>query len=165
MSICESQHTIPANTAMLFQRCQNVDANDVLTWIPTLLWHLFVDTSKHPSYIVWKSRKHCMKVVPMFYFNQNTNMATPRLTLANVETMFRQCCVNVVAMLISMFGTDPETTIRQCCANVVSTLISTWGTDVETTFRQCCLNVLAMFLSKLGTVVETTFRQHCVNIV
>ena len=93
------------------------------------------------------SQQHCVDVLTTLceccvYFDQNPNIATTLSQhwpmLANIGTMFRQRCVNFVAMSLSMLGTDIETTFRQCCVNAWQRHPQHWGL----TLRQCSGNVV-----------------------
>ena len=112
----------PAYTPTLWQRFHNIGANAVSMSVPTLWRYSFVDTIKHPSNVVWMSRQCCVNIIPTLYFDQNPNIATMLsqcwLMLANFETTFRQHCVNVVAMLLSLLGTNIETTFGQRLHNI-----------------------------------------------
>ncbi len=99
---------------------------------PPMLWQCsFVDPFKHPSNSAWTSRQCCVNIVPIFYSNQNSNVATMLSqhwsTLAYVETTFRQRSMKVVATSISTLGTNCKTMFRQHCINIVSTLVFNVG--------------------------------------
>ena len=91
------------------------------------------------------SRPLCVNIVPMLYLNQNPNVATVLSqhwpTLANFETTFRQCCVNVVTASLSTLGTDIETMFRQRCVNVAWTLVPNIGDrrwdNIQATLCEC----------------------------
>ncbi len=92
----------------------------------TKLWQrLFVDAFKHPSNILWTSRQHCVNIAAMLYSDKNPNIATilPQrwLTLATIQTMLKQCSVNVVATSLPIVGANVETMMRQHCVNILET--------------------------------------------
>ena len=60
-------------------------------------------------------------------------------------------------MSLSTLGTEVETMFRQHCVSIVATSLSTLGTEVETMFRQCCVKVV-------WTLVPIVADQHCDNI-
>ncbi len=119
--------------------------------------------------------EHCLNVGPQCRDNVQAMMREHcgNLTLnigdlnigIDVETTFRQHCVNVVATSFSTLGTDVDTMFRQCCMNIVATSLSKLGTDIETTFRQCCVNVVSTLVCNVESNVTTTFMQHCLNVV
>ena len=125
------------------QPCHNVGANVVSTSVPLLWRHLFVDNSKHSSNIVWHPdnvwtlHQHCIStkipMLPQHCHNVGQHWDNVEATLCecchypmlgnDIETMFRQHCVNIVAMSLSMLGTIIQTTFRQHCVNIVWTLV------------------------------------------
>ena len=125
------------------QHCFNVS--------PILWQRSFVYTFKHPSNVVWTSRQHCVNVVVTLYFDQNLNAATTlsRLwwTSANVVTTLCECCGNVVTTL----GTDVETMFRQRCVNVAM-LCEHCGNVALNVGDRHCNNVQAMLCEHCGNV-------------
>ena len=78
-----------------------------------------------------------------------------------VVTMFRQSGVNIVAVSLSVLGTDIETPLGNICVNVVSML----GTDVgdHITFRQRCVNIVSTLVpnivfGRFGSRMTVTFN-------
>ena len=158
----------PANAPTMWQRCHNADANVVSTLVPTLWQCSNVDTLNRPSNVVWTSRQGCVNVVPTLHFDQNPNVATMSSqhwpTLGKVETSFRQRCGNVVAILLSILGTDIRTMFRQFCVNVVATSLSTLRTDVETALCERCGSVALLIGDQLWDSNQATLCEHCVNV-
>ena len=74
---------------------------------------------------------------------------------ANVQTTFRQHCVN-----IAMLGNDVETTCSQSCVNMWQCCSQHWGP----TLRPHSGNVVWMLCPTLRTDVATMFRHQCVNV-
>ena len=149
--------TLP-NAPTLWQRCHNIGNKAVSMSVPMLWQHSNVDTLKRPSNFVWMSRQCCANDVWTLYFDQIPKVA---ITLswhwamsANIVTLFRQHCMNVVAMSLSMSWIDIETTFKQCCMNVVYTLVLNY----ETIFRQHCVNIAWMSVPNVGD-------QHWDNVV
>ena len=145
---------------MLPQCCLNIGLNIV-----------FVDTIKRTSNVVWISRQRCVNILQNFVYWQKSqhcqNIDTqhsPRS--ANIETTFRQCCMNIVAMSLPMLVTNIGTMFRQCCVNVVATSLTTLGTDIETTLSQRCVNVVStlvpcIVLGWCRSRMTVTFKFEC----
>ena len=175
MSYHQELSSNPANTPILWQRCHNVGASVVSTSVTKLWQHSNVDTVKHPSNIMWTSKQCCVNVVPTLYFNQNPNISTMLSqhwpNLANIQTMFRQRCANVVAMPLSKLGTDigddVETTFSQCCVNDVSMSVPNIGEQswdkVQAASHESCGNVALNVGDWHWDNTQATLWEHCVN--
>ena len=105
--------------------------------------------------------------------------------MTDVETTFRQCCVNVLATLVPNIGDqhwdDMQAMLCQHCGNVGPN-IGDWHRDnVPAMLWQCCSqcgwptfrqhsgNIVRTLWqccsSTLVTDIETMFRQHCVAML
>ena len=69
-----------------------------------------------------------------------------------VWTLYQRCILTKIPTL------NVETTFRQCCVNIVATLLPTLGT-----FRHCCVNVVSMMvpnvvLGQFRSTMTVTFK-------
>ena len=99
--------------------------------------------------------------------------------LANIQAMLCEfcgnvtpCCENCVAMSLSKLGTNIETTFRQCCVNVVWTSVPNIGDqhwdNIQVTLCERWVNVVWTLLPNIGDQrldkVQAMLCESCINI-
>ncbi len=113
---------------------------------------------------------------------------TSTILHTKVDTMFTQCCPNVVSTSVSSDGDwcchNVYTMLPECCLNInphcwgaillqqsnnIAWMVSqcwspTLGSDIATIFTQCCYNIVSMSVT-LEINIATTFTQYCLKVV